>query len=286
VQGLAARCLAHGPRDGANPTAVDGVWVYRRSAAGAPERAVYEPSLILVLQGRKQAQVGDEVFVYDPDHYLVTSVPLPVVSQIVHASPARPFVSLAVDFELEEVRELMARVGLGEPAAEPPQRGLASCPVTPQICDIAGRLVALLEAPADAPVLGPLLRRELLYRVLTGPRGGFLRAAAAGLGQQRAIAEVLQALHADCARPVSVPQLAAAAGMSESAFYVAFKAVTAETPLQYVKRLRLQEAHRQLSLGLSNVSGAAYGVGYHSRAQFSRDFARVFGAPPSAVVPR
>lgn len=288
VRALAARCRAHAPQDGANPTAVEGVAVYRRSAVSAPASAVYAPSIFVVVQGRKQAQVGDETIVYDPDHYLVTSVPLPVVSRILVASPERPFLSLAIDFELDAVRALMSRAGdvLTPATAEPPQRGLAACPVTEAIRDVTGRLVDLLDRPDDAPVLGPLYRRELLYHALKGPRGGFLRAAAMGGGQQRAIAEVLTAIHADCAQSFTVAALATQAGMSESVFYEAFKSVTAATPMQYVKRLRLQEAHRQLTLGLNNVSGAAYEVGYNSLSQFSREFTRVFGANPSAYLRR
>lgn len=285
---LAARCLAHGPEDGGNPTAIPGLSVYRRNATSEPGNAVYGRSIFLVTQGRKQARVGDDVFVYDPDHYLVTSVPLPVQSEILVASLERPFLSLAIDFELEAVREIMSRAGdvLVPCAAEPPQRGLASCPVTVPIRDIAGRLVDLLDRPEDIPVLAPLYLRELLYHVLKGPRGGFLRAVAMGHGQQRAIAEVLTAIHGDCTQTFTVAELATIAGMSESVFYEAFKSVTASTPTQYIKRLRLQEAHRQLTLGLNNVSGAAFGVGYNSLSQFSREFTRVFGANPSSYLPR
>ncbi|MCB9759466.1 MAG: AraC family transcriptional regulator N-terminal domain-containing protein [Alphaproteobacteria bacterium] len=283
-----AACLSHGPLDGANPTAIQGLSVYRRSAASEPENAVYLRSIILVVQGRKRAQVGDDVFVYDTDNYLVTSVPLPVLSQIVEAAPERPFLSLAIDFELEAVREIMTHAGdaLAPSATEPPQRGLAACPVTDPIRDIAARLLDLLDRPEDVPVLAPLYRRELLYHVLKGPRGGFLRAAAMGHGQQRAIAEVLTTIHTDCTRSFTVAGLAAVASMSESVFFEAFKSVTAATPMQYIKRLRLQEAHRQITLGLNNVSGAAYEVGYNSLSQFSREFTRVFGANPSAYLPR
>jgi AraC-like DNA-binding protein len=288
VRELAARLLARGPFDGLNPTAIDGVAIYRRNSSAAPTNAVYERSIFLVAQGRKEARVGDEGFVYDPDNYLVVSVPLPVLSHIVDARPDRPFLSLAIDFELEDVRDIMLRAGnaLDTSVAEPPQRGLASCPVTAPIRDIASRLVALLDRPEDIAVLAPLYRRELLYRVLEGPRGGFLRAVAMGHGHQRAIADVLGAIHGDCTRSFTVAELAAMAGMSASTFHEAFKAVTAATPMQYVKRLRLQEAHRQLTLGLTNVSGAAYVVGYNSLSQFSREFTRVFGANPSACLPR
>jgi AraC-like DNA-binding protein len=273
---------------GANPTAVRGLSIYRQDALSEQANAVYERSIVLVVQGRKQAQISDDVFVYDPDNYLVVSVPLPVVSQILVASPEHPFLSLAIRFDLEAVREIMAQAGEGlrTSAAGLPQRGLASCPVTDTIRDTAARLLDLLDRPEDVPVLGPLYQRELLYHVLKGPRGGFLRAVAMGHGQQYAISEVLTLLHADCTQSFTVSRLAAMAGMSESVFYEAFKSVTGATPMQYVKRLRLQEAHRQLSLGLNNVSGAAYGVGYNSLSQFSREFTRVFGTNPSAYLSR
>lgn len=288
MRALAARCLPHAPEEGPNPTAIRGLSVFRQSAALQPRSAVYEPGVFLVTQGRKETRVGDEAFVYDPDAYLVTSVPLPVVGQILEASPERPFLSLALRIELETVREIMTQAGdtLAPAASEPPQRGLAACPVTPEIQAVATRLLDLLDRPEDVPALAPLYLRELLYFVLKGPRGGFLRAAAMGNGQQRAISGVLTTLHADCRREFSVPQLSAMAGMSESVFYEAFKQVTAATPLQYIKRLRLQEAHRQLSLGLDNVSGVAYGVGYNSVSQFSREFTRVFGANPQSVLTR
>lgn len=284
---LAARCLAHAPAEGANPTAVAGLSVYRVDAISEPVNAVYPRSIFLVLQGRKQTRIGGDTFVYDPDHYLVTSVPLPVVSRILSASAARPFLSLAVDVELEAVRGIMATAGdtLSPPVSQPPRRGLAACPVTDGIRGIVARLVDLLERPEDVCVLGPLYRRELLYHVLKGPQGGFLRAIAMGCGQQHAIAEVLTTIHADCTRSFAVSGLAAMAGMSESVFYEAFKSVTAATPMQYIKRLRLQEAHRRISQGLDNVSGAAYEVGYNSLSQFSREFTRVFGANPSSYLP-
>ncbi len=281
-----ARCLAHGPREGVNATAVPGLWVYRSDRITSPGPAVYGRSIFLVCQGRKRSQVGDDVFLYDPDHYLVTAVPLPVTSQLLEASAERPFLSLAIDVELADVREVLSTAGhvLPPTAWGPPERGLAASPVTAPLRDVACRLLELLDHADDAPVLGLLYLRELLYLVLKGPQGGFLRAVAMGQGPQGAISEVLTSIHTDCAGAFSVPELAARAGMSESVFYEAFKAVTGETPMQYIKRLRLQEAHRQLTLGLNNVSGAAYGVGYNSRSQFSREFTRVFGANPSTYL--
>jgi AraC-like DNA-binding protein len=285
---LAPTCLRHAPLVGANPTSVPGLWIYRQNATAAPAHAVYRRSIVLVVQGRKVARIGSEAFVYDPDNYLVVSVPLPVRSEIAVASRARPFVSLAIDFEVDVVREIMSRAGdvLAPLATEPLERGLTACAITDPIRATAARLVELLSRPEDAPVLAPLYHRELLYHVLKGPRGGFLRAMAMGHGHQRAIADVLTTIHADCTQQFTVGRLATMAGMSESVFHEAFKAVTAETPLQYIKRLRLQEAHRQLTLGLSNVSGAAYRVGYSSLSQFSREFTRAFGVNPSSYVER
>ena len=148
---------------------------------------------------------------------------------------------------------------------------------------LTARLIDLLDHPEDVAVLAPLYRRELLYHVLRGPRGGLLRAVAMGRGQQRAIGDVLATIHADCTRSFTVPELAGMAAMSESVFYEAFRSVTAATPLQYIKRLRLQEAHRRLTRGVTDVSGAARGVGYASMSQFSREFSRLFGAAPSAI---
>lgn len=281
-----ATCLAHAPVDGANQTAVPDLWVYRRDRP-ATENTVYGCGIILVAQGRKQARMGEEVFVYDRDHYLVTAVPLPVVSEILIASPERPFLSLFVSFGLEDVREIVARAGSALPpiAPAPPQRGLAACPMTGAVMAVAHRLLGLLEQPEDIAVLAPMLRCELLYYVLKGPQGGLLRALAMGHSQQRAVADVLTAIHADCSRTFTVAELAAMAAMSESVFFEAFKAVTATTPLQYIKRLRLQEAHRLITWGATNVSGAAQRVGYNSLPQFSREFTRLFGANPSELLP-
>ena len=285
---LVARCLDHGPREGPNPTAIGGLEIFRCDAPTPPAEAVYQPSVFLVAQGRKETTVGNDLFTYDPSRYLVTSVPLPVRSEIVRASREAPFLSVAIRVELEVVRELVGQAGDSSDRAfdEPLERGLASCPVTEEIRDVSIRLVRLLDAAEDIPVLGPLYLRELLHHVLRGPRGNFLRAVAMGRGRQGAIADILAAVHADCARTFTVPDLAASAAMSESVFYEAFRDVTGASPIQYIKNLRLQEARRRLTLGVANVSGAARDVGYRSLSQFSRDFKRLFGVRPSSVLRR
>lgn len=279
-------CRRHARDVGANPTAIDGVGVYRVDHPTPPTHAVYTPAVFVVATGRKRTVVGRRSYEYDPDHYLVTAVPLPVVSEILQASPTEPFLALTLTLDLADARELVALSPAPPPSApEPPERGLAAVEVPPRLREAALRLVQLLDHPDDLPALARPARREVLYHVLRGPQGGFVRALAQSSARHQSLDAVLRSLHADCSRPVAVPDLARRAGMSESSFFEAFKRVTGVSPLQYVKRLRLVEARRRLAHGLQNVSGAAESVGYASLSQFSREFTRMFGENPSRVAP-
>lgn len=282
---LAARCRRHAPALGLNPTAIEGVGIYRVDLPQPPTNAMYGRGIFVVASGRKRTVAGGEAFEYDPDNYLVTSVPLPVVSEILEASPARPFLALTLALDVDEARELiLTTAGRHDaPPPGPPERGLAAAALPQRMRNAAVRLAALLDEPADIPALAPLIRREILYYVLQGPQGAFVRALALGAARHRSMDEVLRDIHLDCARPVVVPDLARRAGMSETTFFEAFRTVTGATPLQYVKRLRLLEAHRRIAHGLDSVSGAAASVGYHSPSQFSREFTRLFGVNPSHV---
>lgn len=280
-----ASCRRHAPEPGLNPTAIDGVAIFRVDHPQPPTNAVYGRGIFLVASGRKRTTVGHASFEYDPDHYLVTSVPLPVVSEIREASPGHPFLALTVALDVDEARELLLTAPAlreGAPAG-PPERGLAAAVVPPRLRDAALRLTALLDEPLDIPALAPLVRREVLYHVLRGPQGAFVRSLALGAPRHRSIDQALRAIHQDYARPVGVPDLARRAGMSETTFFEVFRTVTGATPLQYVKRLRLLEAHRRIAHGLDTVSGAAVSVGYASHSQFSREFTRMFGVNPSQI---
>lgn len=284
METLAALAARHAPAEGANFTALPEVALYRRSLPSKKGPAVYTRSVFLVAQGRKQAQVGEQIFTYDPSHYLVTAVPLPVASQVLEASPEQPFLSVRLEPSMELIRELLS-AGQERFAALPPgqpQRGLAASAVSPPLLGALRRLLELLDSP-DLDVLGPLVLREITYRVLIGPQGGFLRALALGHGREAAISAVLLRLHGDCASDWQVPDLAAEAGMSETVFYEAFRAVTGSSPLQYIKRLRLLTARHQLRVRPEPVSQVAYRVGYRSPSQFSREFKRLFGVPPSQL---
>jgi AraC-like DNA-binding protein len=282
---LAARCRRHAPDPGLNRTAIDGVGIYRVDHPQPPTNAVYGRGIFLVASGRKRTVAGADAFEYDPDHYLVTSVPLPVVSEVLEACPERPFLALTLALDVDEARELLLTSPAlqGSPPPGPPERGLAAAPLPARMRDAALRLATLLDEPADIPALAPLIRREILYYVLQGPQGAFVRALALGAARHRSMDDVLRAIHLDCARPVAVPDLARRAGMSETTFFEAFRTVTGATPLQYVKRLRLLEAHRRIAHGLDSVSGAAASVGYQSHSQFSREFTRMFGVNPSQL---
>ena len=240
---------------------------------------MYVPALCIVVQGAKEVVVGGEAYRYDAARSLLVSVDLPASTRVVEASPERPCLAIRISLDLTVVGELLAD-GTAAPPPGPPARGLAVTPVEPPLLDAVARLVALLDSPQDIGPLAPLVLREITYRVLAGPQGSRLRQiASAGAPAQR-IALAIRWLKDHFAEPLRVESLARRVGMSPSAFHLHFKGVTALSPLQYQKRLRLQEA-RLLMLGEGlDAAGAAFRVGYESPSQFSREYRRMFGAPP------
>jgi AraC-like DNA-binding protein len=275
---LAAVIDRHTPTTGPRETEVPGLLVSRASGPTRLNAVVYVPSLCIVAQGAKEVVVGDEVYRYDPAQSLLVSVDLPVWARVVEASPARPCLMVRVPLDLAAVGEFLADGVTDPPAAA--SRGIGVTPVEPPLLDAVSRLVALLDSPRDIGPLSPLVLREITYRVLTGPQGPRLRQiAAAGAPAQR-IARAIRWLRDHYTDPLLVESLAKRVGMSPSAFHLHFKGVTGWSPLQYQKRLRLQEA-RRLMLGAGLDAGeAAFRVGYESQSQFTREYRRMFGAPP------
>lgn len=265
--------------DGAHDTAVPALRLYRFSAISDLAAVVYEPSFCIVAQGAKEILLAGETYRYDPAHSLLVSVDLPVAARVVEASPSRPCLVVRISLDLATVGELMAD-GLIVPPLGSPARGLAVSPVEPPLLDAVGRLVGLLDSPQDIAPLTPLVLREITYRVLTGPQGSRLRQiAAAGAPAQR-IARAIRWLKDHFADPLQIKSLAKHVRMSPSAFHLHFKGVTAMSPLQYQKQLRLQEA-RRLMLGEGfDAAEASFRVGYESPSQFSREYRRMFGASP------
>jgi AraC-like DNA-binding protein len=276
---LTAAIERHTPPDGICGTALPGLILARNPKPTDPISLVVDPSICIVAQGAKEINLAGEVYRYDPAHSLLVSLDLPISARVVEATPARPCLAVRLSLDPSVVGELLADCPDTLPAASS-ARGLDVSPVEPQLLDVVGRLVALLDAPRDLPALAPLVIREVTYRVLTGPQGARLRhIATAGAAAQR-IARAVRWLRDHFADPLRVESLAQKARMSPSGFHLHFKAATGLSPVQYQKRLRLQETRRlMLGEGL-DAAEAAFRVGYESPSQFSREYRRMFGAPP------
>ncbi len=268
--------------DGTYETPVPALRLSRLSAPSALVALVYEPSLCVVAQGAKEVLLADETYRLDPAQSLLVSVDLPVDARVVQASADTPYLAVRIVLDPAVVGELLAD-GLAAPPG-PPARGLAATPVEPALLDAVVRLVALLDSPQDIEALAPLILREITYRMLAGTQGTRLRQiAAAGAPAQR-IARAIRWLKDHFADALRVESLARHVKMSPSAFHLHFKGMTAMSPLQYQKRLRLQEARRlMLGEGL-DAAEAAFRVGYESPSQFSREYRRLFGVPPRRSV--
>jgi AraC-like DNA-binding protein len=274
----------HTAGDGVFPTTLERLVLIRSSRPTMPMPIVYEPSLCLVAQGRKQAVLGDRAFVYDPARYLIVSVELPVVGHVVEATPDEPYLCMALNFDSVALSDLVMQTPA--PSTPAPALGLNLCDASEALLDGAVRLLALLDDPAAAPILAPLVERELLYRLLTGPYGPTIRQMVAGQGRVAQVSRAIAWIKQHYTAPFRVEALAAAVGMSPSSLYEQFKAVTSMSPLQYQKQLRLQEARRLMLAGAMDAAGAAFEVGYESPSQFSREYRRLFGEPPARDINR
>lgn len=274
----------HAQEDGEHGTPLPGVSLLRSATPTLPMPVVYEPTLCLIVQGRKEAMLGPVTYAYDADTYLVASVDLPVTGTVVEASAERPYLCLRLNLDMAALGELALHCpgGDGEPAqADEPGPGLATGPVTPALLDAAARLAALLDTPRDIAALAPLVTREILYRLLTGPDNRAVRQMARADSRLTGIARAIAWLRSHYAQACRIEDMADVARMSRSAFHAHFKAVTALSPLEFRTRLRLQEARRLMVVQGLDAAGAGFRVGYESPSQFSRDYARIFGAPPA-----
>ncbi|QPF72335.1 AraC family transcriptional regulator [Roseateles sp. DAIF2] len=274
--------LRHAPGDGLHPTALPWLRLIRASAPAQPLPAVYEPGVVLVLQGRKEAQVGEALIRYDPLHCLLVSVTMLPRGRIVEASPERPYLCLRLSCATQTLSDLLLELDADPAPANTaaPAGGLEVAPVTAPLLDAALRLLQLLDQPQDLRLLAPLLQREILYRMLTGPLGPRLRALAQGDGAMRRLARVIDQLTQNFAEPLRIEALARQAHMSPSTLHQRFKQLTALSPLQYQKQLRLQQARRLMLGDGLDATSAAHRVGYESPSQFSREYRRLFGLAP------
>ena len=266
--------------DGRHETAIPALKLYRFSHPTEPAPVLQEPAVYVVVQGRKQVTLGGDVYVYDRSQYLAVSVELPVVGSVLEASPDEPYLCMTLTVDPRELAALIVETGLQAPRDDHDGRALYVSPLRAPLLDGFLRLVRLLDAPGDIPVLAPLVLRELGYRLLQGEQFGRLAQMAIGDGRLRRVSGAIAWIKAHFAEPLQVEALAHRVHMSPSALHHHFKAATAMSPIQYQKRLRLQEARRLLLSGASSAEAIAYEVGYASASQFSREYARVFGQPP------
>lgn len=281
---LAARVSALARCDGLSETAVPPVALMRASSTTQPLPALYEPSLCIVVQGRKRTVLGGDTFTYDPLNYLVVPVTLPMYGQIAQATPEQPYLCLRITVDPTLIGDLLLQMRTSITAVTPNERAVFVARATEAMLDAVLRLVRLLEAPQEAAVLAPLVIREIHYRALLGELGHRLRELCHSGSQLQRIARAIDTIKTRFAEPLRVDHLAATAHMSVSSLHHHFKAITSMSPLQFQKQLRLHEA-RRLMLGEGiDAAAAAYRVGYESASQFSREYRRLFGAPPRRAI--
>ncbi|WP_275976822.1 AraC family transcriptional regulator [Polyangium aurulentum] len=281
VAELAALIKRFAVEDGVHATAIERLSLIRISQPNAPLHVLHEPALCIIAQGGKRVMLAEEVYHYDASRYLVASVDLPITGQVVEASPEVPYLCFRLDLDPGEIAALILEAG---PPVPPPQRatrGLFLSEATSSMLDAAARLVRLLDAPEDIPALAPLATREIAYRLLRSDEGWRLRQIATPDTQAQRIARAINWLKVHFAEPLRIEDLAREVHMSPSSLHHHFRAVTAMSPLQYQKRLRLQEARRLMLGDGMDASSASYRVGYESPSQFSREYSRMFGEPPA-----
>lgn len=263
-----------------------GLHLGRVSVAGERVPSVVEPSLCVIAQGSKEVLLGDSRYQYDPYHYLLTTVGLPRISQVLEASPARPYLSLRLELSPTVVGAVMVEAGHTASSDPSDVRAIAVSPLDGNLLDAIVRLVRLLDEPTEAQALLPLIVREIIYRLLVGEQGDRLRHMAILGGYTPHIARAVERLRQEFDQPLRIEQIAHELGMSVSGFHHHFKAVTAMSPLQYQKRLRLQEARRLLLGEALDAASAAYRVGYQDASHFNREYKSLFGVPPMRDVQR
>jgi len=252
----------------------------RRVQPSEPISILYEPRICVIAQGAKRVQLGDDAYVYDAHHFLLTSVDLPTFVQVIKASPEKPYLGLVLHINQREISQLMVDSNLPPPRPQQSSRGMATGEVTLPLLAAFQRLIDLLDEPKDIPILAPIIEREIFYRLFIGDQGVRLRQIAAAGSQSNQIARTIDWLKGNFTKPLRIDDLAAQVNMSTSTFHHHFRQVTAMSPLQYQKWLRLNEARRLMLAEDQDATTAAFQVGYESPSQFSREYSRLFGAPP------
>ncbi|MET0277487.1 MAG: AraC family transcriptional regulator [Pseudorhodoplanes sp.] len=282
VTDLAALIDRHAGADGNFDTILPRVGVIRSSSQTEPVHTLYKPSCCIVAQGRKRATIGETSHLYDPAHYLVVGVDLPVIGAVTEASADAPYLCVRIEFD----RGILSEMLPGSTRHDDNPAAARVSATTPQLIDAAARLLRLLDTPEDIPVLAPLVEREILHRLISGPQGGMIRQIANGESRLNQIGRAVDFVCRNFDTPFAIEALAEIAGMSSSSFYEHFRAAMAMSPLQFRTQIRLQEARRLMVVEGLTAAEAGFRVGYDSPSQFSRDYVRVHQETPRRDVAR
>lgn len=277
---LARRIAANIGEDGLLDTSVPGLSLYRKSSPTACTSATYEPRLIVFVQGEKRINLGQTTIVCNESTFLLTSIELPVVSQVTRASREKPMLGLLLRLEMPEVRRILSEGEFAVIGEAIGPRGMAVGTTTAELLEASSRLLNLLDAPEDIPFLGGQIQREIIYRLLRSPQGQHLRCIATSGEQSNRTARAVAWLRSNYAKPLRVEELATVAQMGLSTLHHHFRSLTAMSPLQYQKQLRLHVARERMLNEDLDASSAAIEVGYESVSQFNREYSRFFGQPP------
>ena len=261
-------------------TEIPGLTLHRRTAPTAPCSMTYEPGVTVIAQGRKRVELGRNVFLYGASRFLLTSVDLPVVSRVIEASEQVPCLALSLKLEMSKVRELLSRAEMHVPERTVDSPAMATGETTVEFLSACCRLLDLLDTPQDIPFLSGLIQREIVYRILRSEEGARLRTIATLGEQSNRTAKAIACIRANYAKPLRVEELAEIAGMGVSTLHHHFRMLTAMSPLQYQKQLRLQVARGRMLMDGLDAASAAFEVGYESASQFNREYSRFFGQPP------
>ncbi|WP_342046138.1 AraC family transcriptional regulator [Bacillus sp. OTU530] len=273
-------------RDGSHITEIPSLFFSRYSDDTGPICGVYKPSLFIIVQGMKEVLLAQEPFRYGPADYLVASVKLPVTAQVTEASSEVPYLSLKIEFTPSQILEVLRETNMGVDKKENAKRGMYLGKIEPSLVDAVTRLARLLDNPKDISVLAPLIMKEIIYRVLQGEHGGMLKQIAIEGSSANQISDVIEHIINNYEKSFKIEELAEIANTSVSSLHRHFKEVTAMSPIQFQKQLRLQEARHLLLSESADAAEVAFRVGYESPSQFSREYSRMFGFPPKEDIKR
>ncbi|EGU6975978.1 AraC family transcriptional regulator [Vibrio parahaemolyticus] len=262
-------------------TPISGLRFSRWTTPTPPTSYTHNPSICLIAQGRKRVLLGEESFIYDANHFLISSVDLPIIANIIEASEEQPYLGLIMELDLTEIYQLIVDSELAFTQAKEAQKGIAVGELSESLLDAFVRLAELLDEGQNIKILAPIIKREIFYRLLMSEQGTRLHQIVTAGSHSHQIAKAIDWLKNNFVKPLSVGDLASYTGMSKSSFYTHFRSMTSMTPLQFQKKLRLSEARRLMLTENLDAMAATFKVGYESPSQFSREYSRLFGAPPS-----